>query len=369
MSKKILLSGYYGFDNVGDEAVLFSIVRDLRSVMGEEAEITVLSNTPEITASRYNVRAADRWNKKTLFSEIKNCDLFISGGGSLLQDVTSKNGVLYYLGLIALAEHYHKPVLIYAQGIGPLKSSRNRILTAKLLNKAAAITVRDKESADELQAMGVSKAITVTADPVLGLGRFGTDGALGREILSHYGWRDDKKSLAVALRPWSGSQSFVEETAKACARMQQSGWQLLFLPMQQEQDGEISIKAADKVRDITGEMPIVLEEQLTPAEMVSVFQNADMVLGMRLHALIIGAALKKPVVGLAYDPKVSAFMESIKNEAYDELAAVQSDDLLLHLSIAEGTEETGVNGDMIERAVYPAYLAQEILQRADDLAK
>ena len=89
MSKKILLSGYYGFDNVGDEAVLFSIVRDLRAVMGDEAEITVLSNNPETTSARYDVRAVDRWNKKTLLTEIKACDLFISGGGSLLQDVTS----------------------------------------------------------------------------------------------------------------------------------------------------------------------------------------------------------------------------------------------------------------------------------------
>lgn len=362
MSKKILLSGYYGFDNVGDEAVLFSIVRDLRAVMGDEAEITVLSNNPETTSARYDVRAVDRWNKKTLLTEIKACDLFISGGGSLLQDVTSKNGVLYYLGLIALAEHYHKPVLIYAQGIGPLKSSRNRLLTAKLLNKAAAITVRDKESSDELQAMGVNKAITVTADPVLGLGRFGADGALGKEILSHYGWREDKKSLAIALRPWGGSQNFVAETAKACARMYQDGWQLLFLPMQQEQDGKISAEAAEMVREITNDTPIVLEEQLTPAEMVSVFQNVDLVIGMRLHALIIGAALKKPIVGLSYDPKVAAFMESIKNGAYDDLADVSVEDLLLHLSIAEGTAERGVNGDMIERAVYPAYLANEILR-------
>lgn len=362
MSKKVLLSGYYGFDNVGDEAVLFSIVRDLRAVMGDEVEITVLSNDAETTAARYGVRAVDRWNKKTLLNEIKECDLFISGGGSLLQDVTSKNGVLYYLGLIALAEHYHKPVVIYAQGIGPLNSSRNRVLAAKLLNKATAITVRDKESADELEKMGVSKAITVTADPVLGLGRFGIDKELGQEILSHYGWQEGKNSLAIALRPWSGSQRFVEETAKACARMQKDGWQLVFLPMQQEQDGQISLSAAEMVRDITGEMPIVLEEQLMPAEMVSVFQNMDMVLGMRLHALIIGAALKKPVVGLSYDPKVAAFMESIKNEAYDKLEDVTSDDLLLHLSIFEGTEENGVNGDMIERAVYPAYLVNEILE-------
>lgn len=361
MSKKILISGYYGFDNVGDEAVLFSILRDLRTVLGDEAEITVLSNDAATTENRYKVRAVDRWGKKTILEEIKNCDLFISGGGSLLQDVTSKNGILYYLGLIALAEHYKKPVVIYAQGIGPINLGRNRFLTAKLLNKATAITVRDKESLEELQAMGVSKAIIVTADPVLSVGRYGANPTVGKELLAHYGWDETAKTLAVALRPWPGQYNFVEEAAKACAQMQKEGWQLLFLPMQQNQDGRINAEAAFKVKELSGEMPIVIKEQLTPAEVISTLQNVDMVLSMRLHALIIGAALSKPVIGIEYDPKIAAFMDSIKNEAYEPLDDVQAEYLIEYMHNAADTQETGVNDDMIERAVYPAYLVQEIL--------
>ena len=96
---KILLSGYYGFDNAGDEAVLYAILQSLRKAI-PDGEITVLSNQPEQTEAQYKVRAVDRWNKKALYREVKNCDLLISGGGSLLQDVTSKNGILYYLGII-----------------------------------------------------------------------------------------------------------------------------------------------------------------------------------------------------------------------------------------------------------------------------
>ena len=361
MSKNILICGYYGFDNAGDEAVLFSIVRDLRTVLGEDIEITVLSNDVETTQERYKVKAVNRWGKRGLLDAVKNCDLFISGGGSLLQDVTSKNGILYYLGLIAAAKYYKKPVLIYAQGIGPINSARNRFLTAKLLNKVSAITVRDKESAEELQAMGVNKAIVVTADPVLSVGRYGADPTAGKEILGHYGWNEEKKTLMVALRPWANEHKFVEQVAIACAQMQREGWQLVFVPMQQSRDDRINEETALKIRELNGEMPIVIKEQLMPVEVISVLQNADMVLGMRLHALIIGAALGKPVVGLEYDPKISAFMESIKNTAYEPLYDVQADNLLEYMLAAVDSEALGVNDDMIERAVYPAYLAKEIL--------
>ena len=363
MSKNILISGYYGFDNAGDEAVLFSIIRDLRTVLGEEANITVLSNDVAMTEERYKVKAVNRWGKRGLLETIKECDLFISGGGSLLQDVTSKNGILYYLGLIAVAKYYKKPVLIYAQGIGPINSARNRFLTAKLLNKVSDITVRDKESAAELQAMGVNKAIVVTADPVLSVGRYGADPTAGRNILSHYGFAEEKKTLAVSLRPWANEQRFVEQVAIACTQMQTEGWQLVFVPMQFKQDDRINEETAFKIKELSGEMPIVIKEQLNPAEVISLLQNADMVLAMRLHALIIGAALSKKVVGLEYDPKISAFMDSIKNPAYEPIGDVEAEVLLEYLHNDEDTEESGVNDDMIERAVYPAYLAKEILSK------
>ena len=95
---KVLLSGYYGFDNAGDEAVLFAIIQALHAAV-PDMEITVLSNQPEKTEEQFGVKAVDRWGKTALLKAVKNCDVFISGGGSLLQDVTSKNGILYYYDL------------------------------------------------------------------------------------------------------------------------------------------------------------------------------------------------------------------------------------------------------------------------------
>ena len=109
---KVLLSGYYGFDNAGDEAVLYAIVHALRDA-NPDIEITVLSNQPEKTALQLDVHAVNRWGKSGLIKAVKDCDVLISGGGSLLQDVTSKNGILYYLGLIKLAQVLKKKVMIY----------------------------------------------------------------------------------------------------------------------------------------------------------------------------------------------------------------------------------------------------------------
>lgn len=165
---RVLLSGYYGFDNAGDDAVLFAIIQALREVL-PDIEITVLSNQPEKTAEQFGVRAVDRWSKGGLLKAVKNCDVLISGGGSLLQDVTSKNGILYYLGIIKLAQVLRKKVMIYAQGIGPIAEPRNRSLTAKILNRVQVITVRDLDSRNALMEMGVYREVLVCVDPVLGV--------------------------------------------------------------------------------------------------------------------------------------------------------------------------------------------------------
>jgi len=233
--RKIVISGYYGFDNIGDEAVLYGILKALRIKVGEQAEVTVLSANPARTQGLYGVQAVDRWDKKVLYRTIKQCDLLISGGGSLLQDVTSANSPLYYLGIIKLAQLMKKPVVIYAQGIGPLKRKRNRWLTKCILNKATAITVRDNASAEELKRMGIKRIINVTADPVLGIGPEEVDKELGQNILQDLGFDFEKKTAMVALRNWK-TNDFVAPIAKCCNLLAENGWQILLVPMQWEQD-------------------------------------------------------------------------------------------------------------------------------------
>lgn len=306
---KILLSGYYGFDNAGDDAVLFAIVQALREII-PDVDITVLSNQPEKTAQQFGVKAVDRWGKTSLPKAIKDCDVLISGGGSLLQDVTSKNGILYYLGVIKLAQMMRKKVIVYAQGIGPVNEPRNRALVAKILNKVQAITVRDFDSRRELMEMGVYREIMVAVDPVLGISADSIDEAQGLQLLrgAEAGYIDGKKTLMVAARNWKHSDRFFKEIAESCDAMAEQGWQVVFVPFHYPED----VEAGRNIASLMKRDAVVLSGNYSPQETMALLKNADLIMGMRLHSLIMGAALLKPMVGLSYDPKVTSFMQLLR---------------------------------------------------------
>lgn len=315
---KVLLSGYYGFDNAGDDAVLYAIVHTLREVM-PDVDITVLSNQPEKTAAQFGVKAVNRWGKKDIFLSIRGCDLLISGGGSLLQDVTSKNGILYYLGIIKLAQMMRKKVIVYAQGIGPINDARNRTLTAKILNKVQAITVRDFDSRNLLMEIGVYKEILVAVDPVLGISRGAINESRGQELLKEAGWDDTKKTVMVSVRNWDYSERFFKAVAESCDAFIESGKQVVFVPFHYPED----VEAGDAVAACMKEKPVLLKQNYGPEDTMAILKNADTILGMRLHSLIMGAALLKPIIALSYDPKVTSFMQLLR---HSECFAVDSVD-------------------------------------------
>ncbi|MBL8084067.1 MAG: polysaccharide pyruvyl transferase family protein, partial [Candidatus Obscuribacter sp.] len=137
----IVVSGYYGFDNLGDEAILEELVRELKSLWPAK-DIVILSQNPESTAARFGVRAQNRWQLSEIAVLLRQCKLFISGGGGLFQDSESVKSVIYYGGLISLATLCGAPTLIYAQGLGPLKSALGKALTRFSLVQAKQLSVR-----------------------------------------------------------------------------------------------------------------------------------------------------------------------------------------------------------------------------------
>ena len=124
MTKKICISGYYGFDNFGDETILKILVENLK-LINPEFEITVFSSSPEKTAENHKVRSIYTFKIPSVIKELYKTDILISGGGSLLQDVTSIKSLIYYLGVISTAKIFGKRIIMFSQGIGPIN---NKIL-------------------------------------------------------------------------------------------------------------------------------------------------------------------------------------------------------------------------------------------------
>lgn len=306
---RILISGYYGFDNAGDDSVLYGIIWSLNKRI-PDVELAVLSNKPEETQQLFGIPSFNRWKIGTILQEIKKCDLLIMGGGSLLQDATSPRSVLYYLGIAMMAKMLRKPVIFYAQGIGPISKQVSKRLVQLIVNKVNIITVRDKESKDDLIRLGVTKApIHITADPAVMINESHIDPEAGEHILSRYNREVTRPIMAISVRSWKNQYHFKRELARLADEYILKGWDVFFLPMQNPADLQPS-------RDIIRQMDLkdhvfLIEERLTFREIMSFISMCNFVLGMRLHSVILAAALNVPFVGISYDPKMERFVQRL----------------------------------------------------------
>ena len=307
---KLVLSGYYGFNNAGDEAVLYSICRELRQ-QAPQAEITVLSADPSRTSRLYGVQAVNRWSLREIIGVVRRCDLLISGGGSLLQDVTGPQTIIYYLGVVTIARLLGKPVFFYAQGIGPVRGRLGRLLVRLVAGRVQYITVRDPESRADLADMGVRRPpVAVTADPVLGLEPSVADPGRGRDLLAAGGVTipTGQPLLGVSLRQWPGFETSYVELAAVFDHLATRGWGIVLIPFYYPADVVVAREIAARMK-----LPAaVLDQNYMVEEMLSLTGAVDLVLGMRLHALIMAAALRIPLVGITYDPKIDRFLELVQ---------------------------------------------------------
>jgi polysaccharide pyruvyl transferase CsaB len=303
---KVVISGYYGFHNSGDEAMLYAMLMALRAaVPGLEA--IVLSKDPVYTAREFGVRSIPRDNPSLVFKALWESELLISGGGGLLQDINGPKSIIYYLGVVAMAMLLGKPVLFYAQGFGPVSSVLGKALVRQVANRVRVITVRDPDSRDELNALGITRPrLEVTADPVLGLDPSLIDRKKGRDILSLLG--ADRRPLAgISVRPWKGLDDYKAVIAKVADDLLGKGWQVLLVPMHCPGDLETCREVAARMRG----KALLLEDQTDYMDVMSVTANLDLSIGMRLHFLIFSVIFGVPVVGIPYDPKVNRFLQSV----------------------------------------------------------
>lgn len=310
MGKRVVISGYYGFNNVGDEAVLFSMLRTLRALR-PDLKITVLSGDPEKTAKTYGVQAVNRWRFREVWQALRQCDLLISGGGSLLQDVTSSRNVLYYLGIVQLAKLLGKKVCFYAQGVGPITRKMSREVIKRVVNQVDLITVRDEDSKKLLLALGVTKPeILVKADAVLGLYAREMDRQQGREYLVKNEVQLGEGAppiVGISVREWHQYQGYKKAVAAVGDALVRQGYQVVFLPFHFPDD----IAPSREIAKMMEEPAVVIRDELGVVDMLGCLSALHLLIGMRLHSLIMAAVMGVPVVGISYDPKVDAFMKSV----------------------------------------------------------
>ncbi|MBE7042309.1 MAG: polysaccharide pyruvyl transferase CsaB [Ruminococcaceae bacterium] len=348
----IMLSGYYGFGNSGDEALLQMILQDLR-VCRPGLSIVVLSQNPEETARMHHVKAVNRMDLKEIFRILKKTKLLISGGGSLIQDATSSKSLYYYLTLIGMAKKCGCKVMLYANGIGPVDSSLNRLIAGKILNRVDLITLRDPDSLIELRKMNVDiPEITVTADPALRLKECSEEKS--DELLCRYGC--NQPPIIISLRNWKTfDETICKEVKRYMVEMRSRyGCKSLLLPMQPSEDTEICRMVAK------GTDAMVLEN-LKADEVLGLMKKSAAVVGMRLHSLIYAASVGAAPVGIVYDPKVQGYLCYLGLESYLSVEKIDAQELVRLTALARESEYGSMMSNMKKKAIHNAELAVSLL--------
>ncbi|WP_310830529.1 polysaccharide pyruvyl transferase CsaB [Paenibacillus pedocola] len=319
-AQKIIISGYYGFRNSGDEAVLQSILNALQKqsqAAGITIEPIVLSIDPEWTTATYGVKSVHRMKLGEVRRAISESDGLISGGGSLLQDVTSSKTIPYYLGIVKLAQWLGKPTFIYAQGIGPVNRKLFHPLIKSVFRKCVYVSVRDEKSRLLLESMGLDGSkIEVVPDPVMGLELPGAPGTLALDPQSPNHSASALNTVGVSVRYWEESRreldAIAEGLVQACA---EAPLHLRFLPFHHPLDNEASryvIQKLEKKIAALGGAVSLCEDALHPQQMLREVAECDALIGMRLHSLIYAAGRRVPLMGISYDPKIDHFLERIR---------------------------------------------------------
>ena len=332
----VVICGAYGRGNAGDDAILEAILQEMRSI-DPDMPMTVLSKDSKSTRLAYRVQSVARFNFPAWYKAMRSAKLYINGGGSLIQDVTSRRSLWFYLHNIRAAKKSGCAVQMYGCGIGPVTRASHRKLAAEVLNNNVdVITLREPDSREELRLMGVNKPeILLTADPALTLRQAvedETDSVLLRSGIPPHG-----KYICFALRQWKG----FEEKAPifgAAARYAYETYGLtpVFTAVEKNLDPSAHRLAARNLA-----VPhYFLDDAGNAGTIIGALSRMEVVVSMRLHALIFAAGQGIPLAGVVYDPKVSAFLKYIGQDLFVDLSALTKENLCRMIDQAVGQTQS-----------------------------
>ncbi len=350
----VILSGYYGFGNMGDESLL-SVISSSVAKACPGVRITALTKHPKKDSERTGLRCVNRMNLLAVWREMGRGKLFLSGGGSLLQDATSGKSLQYYAALLKLAKKRGMKTFVYANGIGPIRREENRAFAGQVVAGCDAVSVRDPDSLEELVSMGVAREnIRLSADPAFLLNVPAPDER--RRTMARLGLEDLREGGYVILslrhlgrkRDSQGDDRLADEIAKLCGWLaKECGLAAVLVPMQPRNDSALCADAAAR-SDLAdrsdaadrSDVPVRVAFPGSAEDMLALTAGAKMAIGMRLHCLIYAAAAGVPVIGLSYDPKVDALMKCLHQPWVYDAGTVTADTLKEAVGGVLAEEET-----------------------------
>jgi polysaccharide pyruvyl transferase CsaB len=280
----VLLAGYFGFGNLGDELLAKAAVDNLAALGISRERMAILSGDPDDSVSRLGIMAFNRWNPARVLGALGVSRALLLPGGGLFQDASSARSSVYYWSLIRAASLRRVPSGALAQSVGPLRGGLAKKLASDALSVCGYISVRDSASEELLSSMNLR--FDVTFDPVLGI-------ELPQAVSG--------ETALVNMRPGCG-EVYAAPVVNAANKMLASGMKITYVAMSREDASFIR-----KLRD-TGEIPAgEISEPKSAEDFSEIARNAGAAVGMRLHFGELSMLCGIGLLLSAYDPKVRSF--------------------------------------------------------------
>lgn len=297
---RLLLAGYFGCGNLGDDAILLGF---LNSIKDKPYEVKALTSNVEALMRTYGVFGVYRKDLGAVKRAIEETDAVVFPGGSIFQDVTSTRSTAYYSKVATDAKKAGKKLLFLGQGVGPLNGFIGKRLTAAAFNAADAVVLRDPESSRLLQSIGYKGGAKIAADMAWLL-----PSVQGSSETQNYGIAGTK-TVGISMRPWGKDKNkfVVSLFAELAQLLTRNGFIPTFIEMDKEEDGPLILETA---KTLGGKVPD-LRNLNSPIQVQQRLARMESIIAMRLHAGILAATVGVPSYMVAYDPKVTAFANAI----------------------------------------------------------
>ncbi len=350
----VVISGYYGFGNLGDESLLDAISQSAAAAY-PEIKIAALTRRPRFDSKRTGLKCVARFNIPAVVWMLAGARLLISGGGSLLQDTTSKRSLKYYAGILSLARKLGCRTYVYANGIGPIKHESNKKLASRAVSAADSVSVRDAGSRDELIALGVDhKKIRVSADPAFTIKSAAKEKIA--KLIGDAGIAGDY--FIVSVRPLlvrggesvgdeKENRAVIEKISAACVEISRKySLTPVLVPMQLSADAGVCESIEENLAQC-GVTSVTYKPRLA-SELMGVLRGAEFSIAMRLHTIIFASSVGCPVIGISYDPKVDSMMTELGQE-YCAFLKRDSREAELEVELVRYAEEVRARQTEIKR--------------------
>lgn len=358
-----IVCGAYGHGNAGDDAILKSIIQSVQE-LDDTMPITVLAKNTQSIKKRYRVNSIYSFNVPRMFSAMRKSVLYINGGGTLIQNATSRRSLWYYLFTLRLAKFLGNKVDMYGCGIGPVRGEKNIRLVKKVLDRSVdTITLREKDSMTELESFGVKRPeILLSSDPALVLT---PSSQLDVDIyLKKHGLQAGQKYICFMLRTWQGFEDKASAFASCADRAyEQYGMTPVFLSLNIFHDTSAAQKVAQKMK-----APFhILDDWAEPELLIGLLGHMDVVVSMRLHGLIFSSLSGVPLVGVAYDPKIGSFLKYLEAGTCIELGDVSEE--ALNNAVKHAVELLPQRKELQEKAQKLKDMERQNIQAVERLLK